>query len=85
MKLIDKIWSEIINRGLMATGRGRIVLSKEGLEILLTDFGQEFEIENPDVDDLEEYYGKKLGIDETKTSQEFGILEETSTLSQTDS
>lgn len=73
MKLIDSIWDELISNQEYENGHLTYMeISKNSFETLISEFSQEFSIDDPTIDDLEGYFVLKISVKET--DEEFKLL-----------
>lgn len=63
MRLIDKIWEELMNsEDYENENLTYLEIDKNSFESLTGEFSQEFLINDPSIDDLEEYFALKISV-----------------------
>lgn len=63
MRLIDKIWEELMNNeDYENENLTYLEINKRSFESLTGEFSQEFMVDDPSIDDLEEYFALKISV-----------------------
>lgn len=69
MRLIDKIWDQLLSdSGYENENLTYIELPKNSFEALSREFSQEFQIDDPSIEDIEEYFALKITVKESDES-----------------